>query len=68
MAKKALEKRVRAQAKCASFTIDIDAKFYPHGLAAGEVDDIKRKLRQKLADAVASLPFSHVYPCEVRTR
>ncbi len=61
-------RKAKATAKCASFDIQIAAEFSPHGLAAGEVDDIKRKLKNGLAELIAKLPFAHVYPCEVRVR
>lgn len=67
MAKKS-EKIVRAKAKCASFDIEIVATIRTKGLVPDEVNQIKRKLKQKFTDAVAVLPFAHVYPCEVRVR
>lgn len=61
-------KKVKAQAKCASFDIEVSAEFIPHGLATSEVADIQRKLKQKIADSIASLPFAHIYSCEVNVR
>lgn len=66
---KKVEKKVRATAKCASFDIELHATIVPNGsLAASEVADIQRKLRQKLAETVSGLPFAHIYSHEVRVR
>lgn len=66
-AKKA--KRVVAKAKCAQFDISVSAEFTPSANLAGEeIQDIQRKLRQKIAEAVASLPFAHIYSHEVHVR
>lgn len=65
---KQVERKVRAQAKCASFDIEISATFKPHGLGSEEVNDVQRKLRNNLSNAIAKLPFAHVYPCEIKVR
>lgn len=66
--KKATLRTVKAQAKCASFDIEISATFKPRGLGAEEVNDVQRKLRNNLSNAIAKLPFAHVYPCEIKVR
>lgn len=59
---------VKAQAKCQSFDIEIEAKFTPKGLVPDEVDDVRRKLKHQMTEMVAKLPFAHVYPFEVTVR
>lgn len=66
--KRGRNKKVSVEAKCASFDIAISAQFQPRGLAASEVDDVKRKLTNELTRMIAKLPFSHIYPCEVSVR
>jgi hypothetical protein len=61
-------KKVRANAKCASFDIEVTAVIKTHGLAAAEVEDVKRKFKHNITTAIAGLPFAHVYPCEVRVK
>lgn len=61
-------KKITATAKCASFDIDLNAVIKTKGLAANEVEDIQRKLRQGVADVISKLPFAHVYSHEVRVR
>lgn len=65
---KPVTKRVRATCKAANFEIDITAEFKAGGLASFESDEVKRRLRQGLADMIAKLPFAEVYPNEVRLR
>jgi len=59
-------KKVKAQAKCASFDIEIKATIRGRGLVDSELEDIRRKLGHKLTSTVSGLPFSHVYPYEVQ--
>lgn len=61
-------KTVIAKAKCASFDITIVATIESTGLIPSEIEDVKRKLKQKLSTVVASLPFAHIYPCEVKVK
>ncbi len=61
-------RRMTAKAKCASFDIELTAQFAPHGLASDEINDVQRKLKQKITEAISSLPFAHIYPWEVRLR
>lgn len=66
--KRKVLRKASAKAKCASFEIEINAQFSPHGLASDEVNDVQRKLKNGLAELVAKLPFAHVYPFEVKVR
>ncbi len=59
---------MRAEANCASFAISLDVAFVPHGLAASEVEDVKRALKNGISQMVSKLPFAHVYPFEVKVR
>lgn len=61
-------KIVKARAKAASFDIEIEAVFTPHGLSSEEVNDVKRKLGQNLTEAVAKLPFAHIFSHEVKIK
>ncbi len=64
--KKRPAKFVKGEAKCASFDIQISAEFFPRGLATAEIEDVRRKLKNSIAQMVARLPFAHVYPFEVK--
>lgn len=62
-------KTVKANAKCASFDIEVQAVIKPNShLTSEEVTEISKKLRQKLSDGIANLPYAHIYPHEVRVR
>lgn len=62
------DKKVSAIAKAAGFEIEIHATIRPKGLAEFEVGDVQRSLRHQLAAAVSKLPFSEIYPNEVKVR
>lgn len=66
--KQSTEKTVTAKAKCNSYDIEIIAKFKPRGLVADETSDVQRKLRQKISEMISGLPFSHIYPHEVKVK
>lgn len=68
MKKQSKIRKASAQAKCATFDIEISASFQPKGLAAEEIDDVQRKLKNGLADLISKLPFAQTYPFEVRVR
>ena len=59
-------RRVKAIAKCAAFEIEVVAVFSSETLVADEMDDVKRKLKNNLANSISKLPFAHTYPYEVR--
>ena len=61
-------KTIRATAKCAAFDFEMTATIKGKGLMPEELDKVRRKLKHKITTTVAGLPFSHVYPYEVRVR
>lgn len=63
--RKPLTLKVKATALCAGYDIEIQAKIKSKTLVGEDLAKVRRKLRQKLADGVASLPFAEIYPHEV---
>ena len=69
MAKKVKTQTVRGYVKCAAFDISVDVVIAnKRDLSKEEMSSIQRKLKQKLSEAIASLPFSEIYPYEARMR
>jgi hypothetical protein len=60
--------RIKADAECASFDINLNATITSTNLTAEEVNDIKRKFKQQITTTIAKLPFAHIYPFEVTVK
>lgn len=69
MKRKVKLKNIKTYAKCGAFDLSIDRVIYNRrDLSKEEIRLVERKFKQRITTAIASLPFSEIYPYEVRIR